>query len=501
MKGLEELIAVLPDKEVLGNRDLEITGLHYDSREIKPGYLFLCIEGFTLDGHKFIPEALKKGAKVLVVQNEVEVPSEITVVKVPNTRIALPLLASAFYDYPSRKLGVIGVTGTNGKTTTTHLVESILRQAGKKTGLVGTIHNKIGDSVLPVARTTPESVDLQGLLAKMAEERVEYAIMEVSSHALELHRVDKCEYDIAVFTNITQDHLDFHKNIESYLEAKAKLFSQLGEDIFGNSKKQEKVGVINLDDPHSHVLLKKSKVKTLTYSIKQEADIRACDIDVNLKGLSYQVKTPKGDLHLDLNITGLFNVYNSLAAIGIALALDIPIPIIKAGLEQVKGVAGRFELVDEGQEFAVVVDYAHTPDSLENILKTAQSFVKGKIISVFGCGGDRDRTKRPIMGKIGTTYSDYAIITSDNPRGENPGQILADVEVGAKEGGGPYEVIEDRREAILKAIKKAEKDDMVIIAGKGHETYQIFRDKTIHFDDKEVAGEILRGLKNGKNSN
>lgn len=498
MKKLEEVIAILEQKEVHGDIETAIAGIHYDSREIKNGYLFVCIQGFTFDGHQFIPQAIERGAKAVVVQKEVAVPAGITVIKVANTRKALPLLASQFYDHPSRKLGVVGVTGTNGKTTTTHLIENILRAAGKQTGLIGTVHNKIGDKILPVHRTTPESADLQDLMAQMVKEKVDYAIMEVSSHALELHRVDNCEYDVAVFTNITQDHLDFHKDIESYLASKAKLFTQLGEKIFGNTKAQEKVGIINSDDPHSHILLEKTKVKVLTYGIEKEADIKASDIEVTLKGLNLRVTTPVGELHLKLNLTGLFNVYNSLAAIGATLALQIPLNAIKEGLEGIKGVAGRFELVDEGQDFAVVVDYAHTPDSLENILKTAQSFVQGKIISVFGCGGDRDRTKRPIMGKIGTTYSDYAIITSDNPRSENPAQITNDVEAGAKEGGGAYEVLVDRREAIGKAISLAKKNDMVIIAGKGHETYQIFADKTIHFDDREVAGEFLRGQKGGK---
>jgi len=498
VKSLEETVAILKEKEIKGDKNIELRGIHYDSREIKPNYLFLCVEGFNMDGHQFIPQAVERGAKVVVVQKEVDVPEGVTIVKVPDTRKALPLLASQFYDHPSRKLGVVGVTGTNGKTTTTHLIENILRATEKKTGLIGTVHNKIGDKILPVHRTTPESADLQELMAEMVEEGVDYAIMEVSSHALELHRVDSCEYDIAVFTNITQDHLDFHKDIDSYLASKAKLFTQLGTKIFGNTKKQEKVGVINLDDPHSHILLEQTSVKVLTYGIEKAADIRAFDIQVTLKGLTFRVSTPLGELQLILNLTGLFNVYNSLAAIGAAIALGVSLDDIKKGLEGIKGVAGRFELVDEGQSFAVVVDYAHTPDSLENILKTAQSFVQGKIISVFGCGGDRDRTKRPIMGKIGTIYSDYSIITSDNPRSEDPRQITADVEVGAKEGGGAYEVLVDRREAIAKAISLAKKDDMVIIAGKGHETYQIFRDETIHFDDREVAEEFLRGLKGGK---
>lgn len=498
MRKLAELVAVLREREIKGDLDVNIEGIHYDSRQIKPGYLFVCIEGFTYDGHTFIPDALKRGAKALVVQKEVEVPAGITVIKVSNTRKFLPLLANQWYNNPSRKLGVVGVTGTNGKTTTTHLIESILCAAGNKTGLIGTVNNRIGEKILPVERTTPESVDLQGLLAQMVEEKVDCAIMEVSSHALELHRVDYCEYDVAVFTNITQDHLDFHNNINSYLESKAKLFSQLGEKIFGNTKKQEKVGVINADDPHSDVLRQKTKVKVITYAIEQDADIKAKDIQVTLKGLNLKVITPQGELDLSLNLTGLFNVYNTMAAIGAAIALGVSLEAIKKGLECIQGVAGRFELVDQGQDFAVVVDYAHTPDSLENILKTAQSFVNGRIISVFGCGGDRDRTKRPIMGKIGTTYSDYSIITSDNPRSEEPAQITADVEVGAREGRGEYEIIVDRKEAIKKAISQAQTGDMVIIAGKGHETYQIFRQGTVPFDDREVAREFLRGIQGGK---
>jgi len=498
MKTLEQLLSALPEKFVQGNLDTEVLGIHYDSRKIQPGYLFLCIEGFAQDGHQFIPQALEKGARALVVQKDVIVPDGVAVIKVADTRKALPLLASQFYDQPSEKMSVVGVTGTNGKTTTTHLIENILRKAKKKTGLIGTVNNKIGDKVLSVQRTTPESLDLQALLAEMVAEKVDCAVMEVSSHALYLHRVDKCEYDIAVFTNVTQDHLDFHQDLENYLQAKALLFEQLGQEGFGNKKKRDKVGVINADDPHHKILLEKNKVKKLTYAIKNDADIKASDIKITLKGMSFTVQTPAGNMQLTLKLTGLFNVYNSLAAIGAALGLGLPLAIIKEGLESVQGVAGRFELVDEGQDFAVVVDYAHTPDSLENILQTASSFVQGKIISVFGCGGDRDRTKRPIMGKIGTKYSHYAIITSDNPRSEDPAQITSDVEIGAKESGGAYEVIVDRKEAIKKAIGMAKQDDMVIIAGKGHETYQIFRDGTIHFDDREVAREILRGLKGGK---
>lgn len=500
MKKLEELVMILPGKELKGPSNIQIEGVHYDSRQVKEGYLFLCIEGFTYDGHQFISEALARGARALVVQKEVEVPEGIAVIKVPDTRKALPLLASQWYDHPSRQLGVVGVTGTNGKTTTTHLIESILQAAGKKTGLIGTVNNRILNKVLPVERTTPESVDLQKLLAQMVEEKVDCAVMEVSSHALELHRVDYCEYDVAVFTNITQDHLDFHNNIDSYLASKAKLFSQLDEEIFGKTKEQEKVGVINIDDPHSKFLREQTKVRVITYGVENDADVMAKDIEVTLKGLKFRVVTSQGELRLNLNLTGLFNVYNSLAAIGAALALNLPFTAIREGLEKIKGVAGRFELVDEGQDFAVVVDYAHTPDSLENILKTAQAFVKGDVISVFGCGGDRDRTKRPIMGKIGTTYSDYSIITSDNPRSEEPTRITADVEEGAKEGGGKYEIIVDRKDAIKTAITRAKKDDMVIIAGKGHETYQIFRDRTIPFDDRQVAREFLRGIKGGKNN-
>lgn len=482
MKTIGDLVKYLTEKEVRGDLTEPVTGVHYDSRQVRAGEIFVCVVGFNCDAHRFIPDVLAKGVKVLLVEKDVAVPSGITVVKVPDTRRALSLVSAAFYDFPAEKLSLTGVTGTNGKTTVTTLIESILRFSGYSTGLIGTIHNKIGERILPVERTTPESFEVQKLLYQMVENGATHAVMEVSSHALDLCRVADCFYDVAVFTNLTQDHLDYHKTIENYFAAKAALFAGA------------KYSVLNIDDPYGRILKERITASCLTYGVDNAADIMASEIKVTLKGLNFKVTTPEGDFPLDLHLTGIFNVYNTLAAVGAAIALKIPLVKIKSALEAVPGVDGRFQLIRSSHDFAVVVDYAHTPDGLENILKTAKMFVQGKIISVFGCGGDRDRTKRPIMGKIGTAHSDYAILTSDNPRTEDPLLILHDVEEGAKQGQCPYEIIADRRAAICRAINLAQAGDLVIIAGKGHETYQIFKDKTIHFDDREVAEECLRGI-------
>jgi len=365
-----------------------------------------------------------------------------------------------------------------------------------KTGLIGTIHNRIGDRLLPVEHTTPESTDLQKLLAEMVAEGVEAVAMEVSSHALALHRVDQCEYDIAVFTNLTQDHLDFHRDMDDYLGAKLLLFSGLGRDSHKNYPKR---AVVNADDPAADRVKAACAVPVITYGIHRPADVMARDVQVTARGVSYTAVVNGEQVHLNLKLTARFNVYNSLAALAAGLACDIPLRTIKRALEEAPCVPGRFELVDRGQDFAVVVDYAHTPDGLENVLSTAREIAAGRVITVFGCGGDRDRTKRPRMGEIAARLSDLAVVTSDNPRTEDPLRIIEDILPGVRGvPGAEYVVIPDRREAIGRAIRGAGPGDVVVIAGKGHEDYQIVGQRRLHFDDREEAAAVLENMATGE---
>lgn len=494
MKRLNEVVTDLKIGVLQGDLDSRIAGIAYDSRNVETDYLFVCIEGFTDDGHNYIEEAIDSGATALLVEKEVEVDSEVTVIKTDDTRLGLAEVSAAFYDYPSQELKVIGVTGTNGKTTNTYLIESILKKAGYKPGLIGTIKNKVGDQTFDSQRTTPEALDINKLLAQMVDKGVTHVVMEVSSHALDLNRVAKIDFDVAIFTNITQDHLDFHDSFSEYLAAKKKLFSGLEDS-------SEKTAVINIDDPYSDEFLEAASSKVLTYGIEKDANLKAKDITISPTGVEFGLESTAGEIELDLNITGLFNVYNTLSAIGAGLSLGVGLKQIKAGLEEIQGIAGRFEIIEEAKDFGVIVDYAHTPDSLRNILETAHDFVKGRIIVVFGCGGDRDKDKRPIMGQVAVELGDFAVVTSDNPRSEDPAEIIADIEAGIKEKDkikdedGDYIIIEDRAEAINYGIESAQSDDLVFIVGKGHETYQTFKDKTIPFDDREVARRSLAELR------
>lgn len=487
---LQRLLEALPEYVVEGDPRVDIAGLSYDSRTVRPGELFFAIRGFQHDGHDFIPEALNRGAVGAVVERDV--PNLPLTVHVSSTREALALLASRFYDDPSKKLRVIGVTGTNGKTTTTHLIRNILVRAGYEVGLLGTVHNIIGGISEPVKHTTPESLDLQELLARLVQAKSDYVVMEVSSHALELKRVFATEFDVGVLTNITQDHLDFHGTFENYRDAKARLFRSLGQTYQEPLKEGAKRAVVNVDDPSGPYIIQQCSVEVVTYGVNQRADVWAEDIRVGGHGASFRLWTPQGTRRLTLNLTGRFNIYNSLAAIAVGLAEEVPLDVVVAAMEDTRGVPGRFEQVDEGQDFTVIVDYAHTPDGLENILLTAREFTRGRIIVVFGAGGDRDRLKRPVMGEIAARYADFSIITSDNPRSEDPEAIIDEIEVGVRRRTEHYARQVDRRQAIAQAIAMAQPGDVVIIAGKGHEDYQIFRDRTIHFDDREAAREILR---------
>lgn len=482
--NLAKLLEGVDYKLLKGDINCDINNINYDSRKVEKDDVFVCIKGFTSDGHKFINNAIEKGAKVIICQDEVEVNEDIIIINCKDTRKSLALIAANYYDRPANKINLIGITGTNGKTTTAFMIKSILENAGEKVGLIGTIANYIGNEKIKAERTTPESLELQELFANMVNKGVKYCVMEVSSHSLELDRVYGVEFKSSIFTNLTRDHLDFHKTFENYYKAKYKLFQR------------SNVSIVNVDDEYGKRVIKDLEsegIKNyLTYSIKNKADIKAkneilesMDIifDVNIKN-----QEEEGVL---LPIPGEYNVYNALGAIGACYSLGISLNDIKNGLKDVV-VPGRCERAARKYNlpFEIIIDYAHTPDGLENILKTARQFTKGKLISVFGCGGDRDKVKRPQMGKIGVDYSDIAIITSDNPRSEEPEVIIEDVISGIDKDN--FIKITNRHDAIEKAINIAEKDDVIVIAGKGHETYQILNTGTIHFDEREVIDEILK---------
>ena len=484
-KTLEELALLIPDTKISGNKNIYINGIEHDSRKVKPGNLFVCMEGAHVDGHNFISQAVAKGAIAVLTARQNFQSDKIPAIIVPDMLKALAVIVPYFYDYPSRNFRVIGVTGTNGKTTTTYMIRSILMAAGYKVGLIGTIQMMIGDEIFPVKNTTPNVIDLQRTFYEMGEKRVDYVVMEVSSHALSENRIAGIEFDTAVFTNLTQDHLDYHKTIENYRDAKAKLF----DIVSRTGSKPNKNAVINLDDESSAVMLEHTRCHKITYGIEKISDLRAVDVDVKAAGTTFKV----GDMNLNLHVTGIFNVYNVLAAFGVATAEKISPDIIKSALENFKSVAGRFEKVFADVPFTIIVDYAHTPDGVKNVLETARQIVTNKIITVFGCGGDRDNSKRPIMGRIAAELSDIVIVTSDNPRSEEPASIIKQIEVGIREkiGDKTFESIVDRRSAIFRAIEIARAGDIILILGKGHENYQILKDETIHFDDKEVALEAL----------
>ena len=491
-KRLEELAALLPGARIVGDAQTEITSIERDSRRAREGTLFACIVGAHVDAHSFIPDVARAGARaVLTERASVDVPAWVAVLYVPNLEKALDTIVPFFYDYPARAMRVVGITGTNGKTTTSYLVRAILRHAGRRVGLIGTIQAMIEDEVLPTANTTPDIIVLQQMLAEMRTRGMDAVVMEVSSHALALGRVAGIEFDTAVFTNLTQDHLDFHKTMENYARAKAHLF----ELVSAPGAKEGKTAVLNADDAASETMRAYTRCPIITYGVDHPADLTAQDVQLACDGMELTLMHGgKRLFHLHTGITGLFNVHNVLAAVGASLAEHVAATDIAAALTAFTGVPGRFELVREGQDFAVIVDYAHTPDGMENVLRTARAVTKGRIIAVFGCGGDRDRTKRPIMGRIGAERADIAILTSDNPRTEDPAAIVDEVERGVLPviGDKPYEKIVDRRTAIFHAIGRAQAGDTVVILGKGHETYQILKNGTIHFDDREQAREAIR---------
>jgi UDP-N-acetylmuramoyl-L-alanyl-D-glutamate--2,6-diaminopimelate ligase len=482
---------LIEDQKILAmSKELQvpIRGLAYDSRSVGQDFLFFAIEGFKTDGHLFIKKAIENGACAVVIQKPVNIPDNITWIQVPDTRSALALFSARYYGNPTRKLKLIGVTGTNGKTTTTHLLAAIYRSAGDITGIIGTISNWIGNLELPVDKTTPESLELQQLFSRMVDQGVNTAVMEVSSHALALRRVVGCRFKTALFTNISQDHLDFHQDMDDYLRTKAILFRMLSLE----DKCEPRFAIVNCDDPGAGEILAASQVNVVTYGLGEKAMVRATEVEVTSKGVSFLIVTPWGASRVALKLTGLFNVYNALAALAAGGADGLPLEEMIKSLQSVSGVRGRFEKIDRGQDYTVIVDYAHTPDGLEKVLETAREITSGKLISVFGCGGDRDRGKRPLMGEIAARLCDLAVVTSDNPRTEDPLTIIADVRKGMNGiSGVNYVTIPDRRQAIAYALGRASAGDVVVIAGKGHEDYQIIGSRKFPFDDREEVTKFL----------
>lgn len=494
---VERLASLLITSVLVGDGQREITGIEIDSREVKPGDLFICLRGHKVDGHAFAAQAVANGAVALVADHPLAIPdADVPQLIVKDSRHAMAMIADYYYGQPSRKLKLIGVTGTNGKTTTTYLIERILRDAGHSPGVIGTVEWRFAGISRPMSGTTPEALQLQRSLRAMADADTDYCVMEVSSHALEQGRVKGCRFRTAIFTNLTQDHLDYHATMERYAAAKGLFFSRLGNE-FGVLPEERLFAVLNADDPASPGYGNATAAEVVTYGLDHDADVRASNVRITAQGTSFKAETFAGAADITLRMVGKYNVYNALGAICAALIEGIPLRDVKRSLEAIPGVPGRVESVNAGQPFAVIVDYAHTPDGLENVLRAVKEFARGKIICVFGCGGDRDRTKRPLMGAIAARYADYCFITSDNPRTEDPLRILADVEAGLAEDNVPqdrYEMLADRKAAIQKAVEMASAEDVVLIAGKGHETYQDIRGVKHDFDDREVAKEAIRSL-------
>jgi UDP-N-acetylmuramoyl-L-alanyl-D-glutamate--2,6-diaminopimelate ligase len=473
---LSRLLADLPDPEIRGSGTTLVRALCYRSAEAVAGSLFFCVPGVRHDGHDLAADATARGASVLLVERWL--PLDVTQVRVRSVREAMGPVAAVFFERPADRLTLVGVTGTSGKTTITYLLEAVFGAAGWTPGVIGTTGVRIAGRPVPLSRTTPEAVDLHRILGQMVDAGVRATAMEVSSHGLDQHRVGGVRFAVAVFTNLSQDHLDYHDTMEAYLAAKARLFTPELSDR----------AVVNHDSPEGRALA--DRLPTLTYGIEAGAEIRATDVETTPSGIAFRV----GDLVVRSPLHGRFNVENCLAAIATARALGIGDDIAIAAVGSVAGVPGRAEAVEAGQDFLVLVDYAHKPDSVENVLRMARPLASGRLIVVLGCGGDRDRGKRPLMGRAATANADLTVITSDNPRSEDPLEIIAAIEVGAKQGGGAYTVEADRRAAIRGALAEARAGDVVVIAGKGHETYQELADRTIPFDDREVATEELHAL-------
>ncbi|MDA8204883.1 MAG: UDP-N-acetylmuramoyl-L-alanyl-D-glutamate--2,6-diaminopimelate ligase [Thermaerobacter sp.] len=489
---VNQLVKQMGQGRVIGDGSVAVTGIQHDSRQVEKGDLFCAIPGFRTDGHLYCSEALSRGAAAFLVEREEALPHGAAGIVVDNARLALAVCADVFYGHPSGRLWMVGVTGTNGKTTTTHLVRAVLEGSDVPCGLTGTLHTLIGAETFRVIRTTPEAPDLQRILRHMADRGMRAAVMEVSSHALALARVNGVDYDVGVFTNLTQDHLDFHKDFESYFRAKALLFERLGDGL----KKGPRAAILNADDPYVERLKAVTPVPILTYGLNAGADIRAGQLQITSRGVQFLATFPSGvQQPVSFGMPGRFNVLNALAAMAVGHVYGLAPDTMAEALARYQGVPGRFERIDEGQPYSVIVDYAHTPDGLANALSTAREFAIGKIGVVFGAGGDRDRGKRPLMGEVAGKFSDWTVLTADNPRSEDPVDIIHEIEAGIQAVGGRWQVELDRERAIKLALSQAQPGDVVLIVGKGHETYQIYRDGTIHFDDREVARQVLRELK------
>jgi UDP-N-acetylmuramoyl-L-alanyl-D-glutamate--2,6-diaminopimelate ligase len=488
---LGALLAAMPEGQILGHLPQTVTGLTDDSRQVTAGSCFVAVRGLRADGHRFIPQAVERGARAVVAEPPDPLPGEaVGRILVPDTRRTLPRLADAYYGHPSHALTVVGVTGTNGKTTTSYLCEALLRARGLTTGVIGTIQYVVGGHAREAGQTTPEAIELQGLLAEMVAAGVGGVAMEVSSHALELHRVDGVAFDVAVFTNLTQDHLDFHKTMESYANAKRRLFSEL----LAAGGKPGTTAVLNADDPVGAEWAATLPGRVLTFGLGATHAIRPLEHESGQGGIRLVATSPAGPVHLVSPLIGEHNVMNLLGAVGVGVALGLAPAAIASALGSVTRVPGRFEQVDAGQSFLVVVDYAHTPDALQRVLETARRLTPGRLAVVFGAGGDRDRGKRPVMGRIAATLADRIWLTSDNPRSEDPVAILDEIAAGViPVPCDGYARDPDRREAIRQALDWARPGDTVVIAGKGHEPYQIIGSQVLPFDDRLVAKELLAG--------
>ena len=484
---LKKILVGLEGLKAKGNLDLDITGLESNSKNIKEGYMFIAIKGYSVDGHDYINNAIEAGAKVVMVQEgcdlkKIKLPADVTIIMAKDTREALAICSCNFYGNPSRKFKLIGVTGTKGKTTTTYMIKEILEKAGHKVGLIGTIATYInGKMISESARTTPESIELQKTFAQMVESGVEYVVMEVSSQSLKLHRVDGCNFDIVVFTNFSEDHISEkeHPDMKDYFESKLKLFKMCDN------------GIINVDD------LQVSKIprllpenKIMTYGIDNYCEVLAKDITITNSYVDFRVKVSDRNERVKVDIPGRFSVYNALAAICVAKKLGIVSDKVIEALAEIK-VPGRSEMVPNKKEIPIMIDYAHSPESLQNILSAVKSYTRGRVISVFGCGGDRDKGKRPLMGEISGKIADFTFITTDNPRTEEPEEIVKEIEEGMKKTNGKYKVVVDRKEAIKEAIEMANKLDIIVLAGKGHEPYQEINGTKYPFDERIIVKEII----------
>ena len=484
---LSKILVGLENLKAKGDLDIDITGLESNSKNVKEGCMFIAIKGFSVDGHDYINNAIEAGAKAIMVQEgcdlkKIKLPSDVTLIMAKDTRHALAICSCNFYDNPSRKFRLIGVTGTKGKTTTTFMIKEILEKAGYKVGLIGTIATYInGKMVSESSRTTPESIELQKIFAQMVEAGVEYVVMEVSSQSLKLHRVDGCDFNIAVFTNFSEDHISAneHPDMKDYFESKLKLFQMCDN------------GIINVDDLHVSKIPKLfPDSNIMTYGIDNYCQMLAKDITITNSYVDFRVKVSDKNERVKVDIPGRFSVYNALAAICVAKKIGVPSDKVIEALAEIK-VPGRSEMVPNKREIPIMIDYAHSPESLQNILSAVKSYTKGRVISVFGCGGDRDKTKRPIMGEISGKIADFTFITTDNPRTESPEEIVKEIEDGIKKTKGKYKVVVDRKEAIKEAINMANKQDIIVLAGKGHEPYQEINGKKYPFDERIIVKEII----------